>query len=655
MSASPIDHWSYSSLTLFMRNRLSFKKAYILKQFDDPKSPSSVVGSAGHKALEAYYNGMAVDQAIEVGMKHIQRTSDAEIDFGKTGSREKMMKEYTQAINFYFAEMKPVKVLGVEKSITKEIKDREGNVLALPAKAKIDLVAQNENGELEIIDHKFVRSFSDGLVDDPAKIIQGMFNYHTIEAEYGVEPARIIYRECKISANKDGSPQVQDYVVEFDRHEDFALFYNIYNDCTREILKPDVMYLPNFQDMFDGQNSFEIYRSNIIGVDAPVAVDHKAKQVDFIERTFVQSAVDKVENKHLTPEEKIRMKFAEFGIPVEMQETHVGASITQYTLKPSRGVRMSQFDKFASDIALALESHSIRIEAPIRGTALVGIEVPSTERKTIDLTDKELVAGTMNIPIGVNVYGHTIHKDLTEMPHLLVAGATGTGKSVFLNVVLTALTKQMTAEQMKLILIDPKRVELAQFKNTPHLLSEVIYSTEDAATALEWLNEEMERRYTLLEQANVRSIDQYNGMDKIVVVIDEFADLMLSGGQTKKKAEYRQVTKVEHDASGKTTSKFKEKTQDEKPSAEHLIVRLAQKARAVGIHLILATQRPSADVVTGLLKANIPTKVAFMTTSKTNSQIVLDEVGAEELTGKGDMLFLDPSKPNLQRLQGYYA
>lgn len=655
MSASPIDHWSYSSLTLFMRNRLSFKKAYILKQFDDPKSPSSVVGSAGHKALEAYYNGMPVDQAIEVGMKLIERTSDAEIDFGKTGSREKMMKEYTQAINFYFAEMKPVKVLGVEKSITKEIKDREGNVLALPAKAKIDLVVQNESGELEVIDHKFVRSFSDGMVDDPAKLIQGMFNYHTIEAEYGVAPARIIYRECKISVNKDGSPQVQDYVVEFNRHEDFALFYNIYNDCTREILKPDVMYLPNFQDMFDGQNSFEIYRSNIIGVDAPVAVDHKEKQVDFVERTFVQSAVDKVENKNLTPEEKIRMKFAEFGIPVEMQETHVGASITQYTLKPSRGVRMSQFNKFASDIALALESHSIRIEAPIRGTGLVGIEVPSTERKTIDLTDKELIAGTMSIPIGVNVYGHTIHKDLTEMPHLLVAGATGTGKSVFLNVVLTALTTQMDAEQMKLILIDPKRVELAQFKNVPHLLADVIYSTEGATIALEWLNEEMERRYMLLERANVRSIDQYNGMGKIVVVIDEFADLMLSGGQTKKKAEYKQVTKVELDASGKTTSKFKEKTQDEKPSAEHLIVRLAQKARAVGIHLILATQRPSADVVTGLLKANIPTKVAFMTTSKTNSQIVLDEVGAEELTGKGDMLFLDPSKPNLQRLQGYYA
>lgn len=653
---SPIDHWSYSSLTLFLRNRLAFKKTYILKQYDNTTSPSAVVGSAGHKALEAYYNGMSVDQAIEAGITHIERTSDAEIDYGKTGSREKMLKDYTQAINFYFAEMKPIhEVIGVEKAIIKEIKDRDNNVLTLPAKAKIDIVSRNEAGEIEVIDHKFVRSFSDGLLDDPAKLIQGMFNYHAIEAEYGVAPARIIYRECRISANRDGSPQVQDYVVEFNRPEDFAFFYNIYNDCTREILKPDVMYLPNFQDMFDGQNSFDIYRSNIIGVDAPVAVDHKVKQVDYVERSFVASAVDTAANQHLTDEEKIRLKLLEFGVPVEMHETHQGAAITQYTLKPSRGVRMSQFDKFANDIAMALEAHSIRIQAPIRGTSLVGIEVPSKERKTVELTDKELVMGTLNIPIGVNVCGHTVHKDLSAMPHLLVAGAAGAGKSVFLNVALTALTKQMTPEQMQLVLIDPKRVELTQFKSVPHLMSEVITNTEDTITALEYLAEEMEVRYGLLEQAGVRSIDEYNGMHRIVVVIDEFADLMLAGGQVKKKAVKADVTRVEYDNGGKTTEKFKKELEAERPSAEQLIIRLAQKARAVGIHLILATQRPSADVVTGLIKANIPTKVAFMTTTKTNSQVILDETGAEELTGKGDMLFLDPSTPNLQRLQGYYA
>lgn len=624
-NAPIIPHWSYSSMTQFMRDRLSFKKKYIMHIFDDPTSPAAVVGKAAHKAMEMYLKGLSVDDSIREGIKEINETSDMRIEYGKTGSREKILQDYTKAINGYISEFEmPAKddIIGIELALTENVKDREGNVLSIPAKAVSDLVVRNSNGGIDIIDHKFVSTYTDGNVDDPIKLIQAMFNFHVVEAKFGEAPARMIYNEYKISVNKNHEPQLQQYVIEFNNPQDFAFFYNLYNDVTREILKPDLSFLPNFSDMFDGKNSFEIYRQGIIGVEAPIAVAHKTEQKVFVEKNYVASANDSIDNLNLSPEEKIRIKFQEFGIPVEMQKTHVGASITQYTLKTSRGVKMSQFDKYANDIALVLKAHSVRIEAPIRGTDLVGIEVPSLERKRVDLTEKQFKKGTLSIPIGQDVNGKTVFKDLVDMPHLLVAGATGAGKSVFLNSTITALTEQMTADELELVLIDPKRVELSQFRKLPHLNGNpIIFEESDAAVALDWLVDTMEQRYKELESANVRSIDEYAGnMKKIVVVIDEFADLILQGDN----------------------------------SMERSIIRIAQKARAIGIHLILATQRPSVDVVTGLIKANIPTKVAFMTTSKVNSMVILDQTGAEELTGKGDMLFLDPSKTSIQRLQGFY-
>lgn len=657
-----INFWSYSSLTLFLRNRLAFKKTYILKQYDNTSSPASVVGKAGHKALEHYFKmGNNVHDAIEAGHKYINSVSDIEIDYGKTGSREQIIKTYTEAIGFYFEELPDFgNVLGVEESITTPVRDRNGNELPMPLKSVSDIIAENSKGEIWVHDHKFIRSYSDGSEDKAVLLIQGLFNFHTIEAKYGRAPTGIVFHECKTTKNRNGDAQVQPYELRFDDPAHFAVFYKLIKDCTKEIRKPDVMFLPNPQDMFDGQDSFEIYRQDLIGVDAPVAVQHKTKDVAFVEKKYVPSKIDMPENANLTPEEKIRAKLLEFGISAEMGKTSVGAAITQYTLKPGRGRKMSEFAKVAKDLQIALEVPSIRVEAPIPGTGVVGVEVPSATRQKIDFTDKHLIPGTLNIPVGVDVHGKVLHKDLSEMPHLLVAGSTGSGKSVQLNTIIRSITSQMTPEQLQLVLIDPKRVELSHFAQLPHLMSEVIYDTDKAQTALEWMVGEMETRYQTLQQAGVRFIDDYNKsrtdkMAKIVVVIDEFADLMLSGGKVKQKAEYKQVTEVAHSMSGKTTSKFKEKMQDEKPSAEQLLVKLAQKARAVGIHLILATQRPSADVVTGLLKANIPTKMAFMTTNKVNSIVILDQPGAEELTGKGDMLFLDPAQKGLIRLQGLYS
>ena len=655
-----IDFWSYSSLTLFLRNRLAFKKTYILKQYDNQSSPSAVIGKAGHKALEYYLKmGNDLHAAIEAGHKYIASVSDIEIDYGKTGSREQIIKAYTQAIDFYFSELPDFgKVLGVEEAITTVVKDRNGHELPMPLKSISDVIGEDSNGDIWVHDHKFVKSYSDGSEDKAVLIIQALFNYHTIEAKYGRAPKGIVFHECKVTANRDNAPQIQPYTIEFNDPAFFAVFYQLINDCTKEIRKPDVTFLPNPQDMFDGQASFDIYRQGLIGVEAPLPAQHKTKDVQYVDKKYIASKIDLPENQSLTPEAKIEAKLLEFGISVQMDKTSVGAAITQYTMKPGRGRKMSEFGKLAKDLQLALSATSIRVEAPIPGTSLVGVEVPSEVRTKIDFSDDHLVPNTLNIPVGVDVHGKVVHKDLAEMPHLIVAGSTGSGKSVQLNVIIKALTGQMSPEALQLVLIDPKRVELSHFAGLPHLMSEVIYDTDKAFAALEWLVGEMEARYETLQGAGARFIDDYNlkhtdKMSKIVVVIDEFADLMLSGGKTVTKALYKEVTERDH--AGKIIEKRKEKTQDEKPSAEQLLVKLAQKARAVGIHLVLATQRPSADVVTGLLKANIPTKMAFTTTNKVNSIVILDQAGAEELTGKGDMLFLDPSQKGLLRLQGLYA
>lgn len=626
--ALPIDHWSYSSLTLFLRNRLAFKKKYIMKIYDDLYGPSAVVGSACHKALQNFYNGGTVEDSIQVGMNYINIQSDTGINYGKTGSRGNILLNYSQAINHYFAEQPSFnEILGVEKSIVTFIKTRDGQELAVPAKSYTDLIVRNDDGGLDIVDYKFVTSFSDGDKDRGIYVLQALFNFHTIEAEFKESPQRMIFLECKIGKNKDGTPQIQPYTIEFAKQpEFFDLFYNIYNDCTREISKPDVMYLPNFQDAFDGDNTFEAYKSQVITVENPIAVQHKMHQLDFVERKFIQSAPGKTENEFLVPEEKIRMKLQEFGLPVEMQETYTGASVIQYTFKPSRGLKMSQFDKHDKDLALVLKAKTIRMEAPIMGTDTVGVEVPNPERKTIQLNLEFQKSEGLVIPIGTNVYGHVVYKDIAEMPHLLIAGTTGSGKSVMINTIIKVLTEQNLSEDLKLVLIDPKRVELSQYKNLPHLLAPVIFDEDKASKTLAWLVEEMEVRYDLLERGGYRLIDEYNAdqskkMPKIVVIIDEYADLML---------------------------------QSEDNHTEKAIIRLAQKARAIGIHLILGTQRPSVDVVTGLIKANFPTRIAFMTTSGTDSRIILDQGGAEELLGKGDMLFLDPTVRGLQRLQGFY-
>ena len=331
----------------------------------------------------------------------------------------------------------------------------------------------------------------------------------------------------------------------------------------------------------------------------------------------------------------IEEKLEQFGISVKMHDVHVGPAVIQYSLKPDEGVKLSKITSLKNDLALALAAKSLRIEAPIPGKSLVGIEVPSEKRILVRLKElltseeyQEMTKKTkLALPLGRDVSGKPIIADLVDMPHLLIAGATNSGKSVCTNIFLNALLYQNSPAELKLILVDPKQVELRDYNDIPHLLTPVITDPDKAANALKWAVAEMNRRYGTLSEAGCRNIDEYNAddtrerkMPKIVILIDELADLMMSNGK----------------------------------EIEAHICRLAQMARAVGMHLIIATQRPSVDIITGLIKANIPTRIAFSVSSSVDSRTIIDSKGAEDLLGKGDMLYLqkDYSKP--RRIQGAY-
>jgi len=327
----------------------------------------------------------------------------------------------------------------------------------------------------------------------------------------------------------------------------------------------------------------------------------------------------------------IKRTLQNFGIDVEMDEISIGPSVTQYTLKPAEGIKLSRITALQNDLSLALAAYPLRIEAPIPGKSLVGIEIPNTTKTIVGLATllaEEIFKKSINpllIPLGRDVTGNAIFGNLGKMPHLLVAGATGTGKSIFIHSLIISLLYRNGPESLRFIMIDPKRVELTTYNKIPHLLTPVITDSKKAILTLKWACKEMERRYEVLMQSGTRDIGSYhekhgnyNSMPYLIVVIDELADLM---------ATYpREV--------------------------EASVVRLAQMSRAVGIHLVVSTQRPSVEVITGLIKANITSRVALQVASQVDSRTILDMAGAEKLLGNGDMLYLagDTAKP--RRIQG---
>lgn len=329
----------------------------------------------------------------------------------------------------------------------------------------------------------------------------------------------------------------------------------------------------------------------------------------------------------------IKDTFDNFGINVSMEGVNIGPTVTQYTLRPADGVKLSKIIALQNDLALALASHPIRIEAPIPGKSLVGIEVPNQNvaivrfKEILESDDFKSRKSPLSIALGRDVSGKVTVADLAKMPHLLISGATGAGKSICLNSIILSFLYQNSPEDLRLILVDPKKVEMTSYNGIPHLLTPVVTEVDKTINSLKWLVAEMERRLKLFSEKGSRDIASYNKKvgDKklpyLVLIIDELADLMAVAAN----------------------------------DVEACIVRLAQMARAAGIHLILATQRPSVNVITGLIKANIITRIAFAVASQIDSRTILDMSGAEKLLGNGDMLFLDSEIGKPSRIQGVYV
>ena len=369
----------------------------------------------------------------------------------------------------------------------------------------------------------------------------------------------------------------------------------------------------------------------------------------------IEEILDEGVDVELSPaevRERVRIieeTLASFGVPARVVEVNQGPAVTQFGVEPgfietkdSKGrikrskVKVARISALAKDLALALAASPIRIEAPVPGRPIVGIEVPNQRTSLVSLRSVmeseafRSIRSPLALALGQDVSGQPVCADLAKMPHLLIAGATGSGKSVCINSLVTCLLCNNTPETLRLLMIDPKRVELVPFNGVPHLLAPVVVDLERVVPTLQWATREMDRRYELFAKAGVRNLEGYNERQRergepilpiIVIVIDELADLMMMAPD----------------------------------EVERSVCRIAQMARATGIHLIIATQRPSVDVVTGLIKANFPARISFAVTSQVDSRVILDTAGAEQLLGRGDMLYMAPDSPKLQRLQGCFV
>jgi S-DNA-T family DNA segregation ATPase FtsK/SpoIIIE len=356
--------------------------------------------------------------------------------------------------------------------------------------------------------------------------------------------------------------------------------------------------------------------------------DWKLPSIDLLDQKQDRADAGDVEGNARIIKETLR----NFSIEVEMEGANIGPRVTQYTLKPPTGVKLAKITALENNLALDLAATSIRMEAPIPGKRAVGIEVPNVKPAIVRLSSifqsREWAESEslLTFAIGKDIVGKPVVADLAKMPHLLVAGQTGSGKSVMINDILASLVYRNSPSTLKLILVDPKQVELTPYNDLPHLLTPVINEPEKTISALKWAVAEMERRLRTMASVGKRNIDEYNAlkdtdnMPFIIIVIDELSDLMMMAAR----------------------------------DVEALIVRIAQKARAAGIHLILATQRPSVDVITGLIKANVPGRIAFTTQSQVDSRTIIDQQGANKLLGRGDMLLLTSDMPAPKRVQAAF-
>jgi S-DNA-T family DNA segregation ATPase FtsK/SpoIIIE len=462
---------------------------------------------------------------------------------------------------------------------------------------------------------------------------------HALLDTFVVTPARSVKR---IVLGKGSSEEVVDDEedVQDDTEEESTNRWHLPFFTRRRVVEEELGEDEQTTDEIDEVGEVDDVEVNVADIDSvPIKAESKHKTIKYrpiaidLPLSLLDPSTDKPTSGDVEEnKEVIRRTLESFGIKVEMGIVSVGPTVTQYTLKPDSGVKLSAITALHNDLALALAAHPIRIEAPIPGKALVGIEVPNSAVAMVKLRDIlespffSKRKSNLFLGVGKDVAGNAYCIDLEKMPHLLVAGATGAGKSVALNGIILSLLYQNNPSDLKLILIDPKRVEFSVYKHMPHLLTPIITEVPATVNALKWLLGEMDRRFTVLSESGDRNIQTYNQRHKekmpyVVLIIDELADIMVSAAS----------------------------------EVETSIIRLAQMSRAVGIHLILATQRPSVNVITGLIKANVPARMAFSVASQTDSRTILDCSGAEKLLGRGDLLYLSAEVTKPKRVQGAFV
>lgn len=657
----------------FSSNPVLFKIQYINKdRFETATNISAILGSAFHEAMEAYQGGNdkfaptneseAIECGLKVGLDYLDKMNDGFINFSKTiPTKQGAFERFTFAFNEYVKKMpyQTGELIAVEEEI-KELIDVEwrGKRLTLPVKLKgfIDKIYR-EDGKLKIKDYKTCYKFSDEDKIDGAKILQAIEYYLLAYAKYGEEPYSIVFDEVKYAKDKEGE-QVRSYEIIFAENDlYFDFYFRFYEDMIRG-LNGEQVYVPNVSALYDNEVAIisYIHRLDIAEETAKLMKQHNVsnitellkkeiqsagnmrKLMKTIEATFVSAKnldYDKMKN-----EEKIQTKMMEHGMMLQFDSMIEGATVDLYRYTPSIGLKMTKIRAYVDDVEQVLGISGVRVLAPIPDSTMIGFEVPRKERTFPTVPENT----GFELAMGQDIMGAARRFDIRTAPHVLVAGASGSGKSVFLNTLIEQIAKIPEAEMH---LFDPKRVELSHHKSKAIEYKNDIEQIHDALHTLE---KEMMHRYDLMEKAGVRNIEGMPNMKYKFVIIDEFGELIVSNHVRREEI----PTGTYYEKGSKKGQEMIDVVETNISMAiENKILRLAQLSRAAGIHLVIATQRPSADIIKGTIKANFPTKVVFKTSKAIDSQIILDEMGAEKLAGKGDMLFYGDK--GIERLQGYMA
>lgn len=630
----PLPHYSYSSFVKFSTNPIMFKINYINgDRIESTRNISGVVGNAFHEAMDSYYSNEGIKQSLQDGMDYIEGYSDGFIEYSTSiPNKAKAQEKLAFAFNSYIKEKADEEddIIAIEEMLEETISvEWKGKKLDLPVKLKgyIDKITRDKKGRLKIIDYKTAQRFSDPDKIDGSKILQAVQYYLLVYAKYKEAPYSMTFEEIKLTQNRDGSPQLKEYEIIFAENEMFFDFYfRMYEDVTKAI-NGEAVFVPNIYTFFDNEVSMVAYIHRLDQEEekAKAMQEEQITNITDLLKKKIQKAssvkqfLKLAEKKFVSfkslnyskmqNNEKIKTKLMELGKIVDFEDKIKGTSVTLYRFTPSIGLRMKSLERDTADIEQVLGISGVRVLAPIPNSSMIGFEVPNKERLFVDMP--ETPGRIDKLDLGVDIMNRSFFYDLREAPHLLVAGASGSGKSVFLNSIISQLTQH--PDEVELHLYDPKRVELIQFKSNAKS-----YQSEASSIALELMDlvDEMEKRYKYMEKNCLRKID--GQLPYKVIVLDEFGDLTIGSDYGK--------------------------------DIMHNITILAQKARAAGMHIILATQRPDIKVITGTIKNNFPTKVAFRMAKAIDSQVV-GVPGAEKLLGKGDMIFSSDSGD--VRLQGY--